>query len=56
LDLDKAIVRAIVEGQPLPPDHKQRLRRLIEYGFVLEDGGQYRLCAPIFTEWVRTYG
>lgn len=56
LPIDKAIVRAIVEGQPLPPKSRQRLRRLIEYGFIVEEGEGYRMRVPIFEEWVRRFG
>lgn len=56
LPIDKAIVCAIVEGQPLPPQSRQRLRRLLEYGFIEEQGEGYRMRAPIFEEWVRRFG
>lgn len=56
LSIDKAIVCAIVEGQPLPPQSRQRLRRLLEYGFIEEQGEGYRMRVPIFEEWVRRFG
>lgn len=56
LPIDKAIVRTIVEGQSLPPQSRQRLRRLIEYGFIVEAGEGYRMRVPIFEEWVRRFG
>jgi len=56
LPIDKDIVRAIVEGKPLPPQSRQRLRRLIEYGFIVEEGAAYRMRVPIFEEWVRRFG
>lgn len=56
LPIDKEIVRAIVEGKPLPPQSRQRLRRLIEYGFVVEEGEGHRMRVPIFEEWVRRFG
>ncbi|MDX1911215.1 MAG: hypothetical protein SFV22_07010 [Saprospiraceae bacterium] len=56
LDIDKEIVRAIVNKHPLPPDSRLRLRRLIEYGFILEEGETYLMRVPIFENWVKTFG
>lgn len=52
---DKAIVWAVIEKNPVPKAYQHRLRRLMEYGFVIEDNGQYRLCAPIFKKWVEDF-
>ena len=56
LPIDKAIVCAIVEGQPLPPKSRQRLRRLLDYGFIVKEGEGYRMRVPIFEEWVKRFG
>ncbi len=54
-DVDKAIVWAILENKAIPREHKHRLRRLIEYGFVLENEGQYSLRVPIFKKWMEDF-
>jgi hypothetical protein len=54
--IDKEIVWAVIEQRPLPPNARQRLRRLIEYGFILEEGNTYRMRVPIFETWVKRFG
>ncbi len=55
-DIDKEIVWAVIEQRPMPPNARQRLRRLIEYGFILEEGNSYRMRVPIFETWVKKFG
>jgi hypothetical protein len=54
--IDKEIVWAVIEQRSLPPNTRQRLRRLIEYGFILEEGNTYRMRVPIFETWVKKFG
>lgn len=54
--IDKEIVWAVIEQRAMPPNARQRLRRLIEYGFILEEGNSYRMRVPIFETWVKRFG
>lgn len=54
---DKEVVWAIIEKQEIPKTHRLRLRRLIEYGFILENEAEnsYALRVPIFEQWVKKF-
>ncbi len=46
---DKEVVWAVIEKQEIPKTHRLRLRRLIEYGFILEDEAENSLlCVFLF--------
>lgn len=55
---DKEVVWAILEKREIPKTHRLRLRRLIEYGFILEneEENSYTLRVPIFEKWVKKFG
>lgn len=54
-ELDKAIVWAVREGKPIPRTVRHRLRRLEEYGFVVQAGEGYKIRVPIFEYWIDNF-
>ncbi len=54
---DKEVVWAVIEKQEIPKTHRLRFRRLIEYGFILENEAEnsYALRVPIFEQWVKKF-
>jgi len=54
-EVDLDVVWSVIKKQPIPQEHRQRLRRLIEYGFIVEEAENYRLQVPIFETWWKKF-
>lgn len=49
----KEVVRQVIQGEK--PGHKAALMKLLEHRFVLKEAEGYRLCCPLFAEYVRKF-
>lgn len=53
--LDHELVWIILDGKPIPQDYRRRLRRLMNYRFIVEKEGKYSFQVPIFEKWIREF-